>query len=319
VSPSLEEAKARANELYAPNAPKVTGSVTFEQAVKDWRETRDIAPSSAKRLDGILDRHVLPMIGRTRVRGIDTGTYLRVLAKITPGSQKLTYSTIRIVLTHAVEEMKALAVVPKLPKARTPKAADSRKRVLSTDEQRRLLAYAARYGRLSQVIRVALGQALRIGEVVGLEWGDIDFAGGKVTIQRSVDKDGIEGTTKGKRKRVLDLTPKAREALLELRGSSDGTGRVFRNRDGNPWAYSDISRSFNAAVEAAALQVTEDGKVVFHSLRHTAISTLANDPRIPLLYVRDFAGHADLTTTQDYMHPVESETVAAAVAEALAA
>jgi hypothetical protein len=85
VSTSLDEAKARANELYAPNAPKVTGSVTFERAVADWRETRDIRRSSAKRLDGILDRHVLPMIGRTKVRDIDIGTYVRVLAKITPG------------------------------------------------------------------------------------------------------------------------------------------------------------------------------------------------------------------------------------------
>jgi integrase len=317
VSPNLTEAKAAANALYAPGAPKVSGAVTFEQAAKDWRELRTIAPSSAKRLDGILDRAILPKIGRVKVRDIDTGTYRRVLATATPGSAKLTYACMRIVLNHAVE-MGVLAVVPKLPRKQAPKAAAGRKRILSADETARLLAYAAKFGRLSQVIRVALGQALRIGEVVGLEWEDVDFAAGKITVRRSVDGGGNVGPTKGRRERVLDLTPLARKALLELR-AENSTGRVFRNRNGAPWAYSDVSRSFNAARDAAALQVTEQGKVLFHSLRHTAISTLANDPRIPLLYVRDFAGHADLDTTQGYMHVVESASVATAVAEALAA
>jgi integrase len=318
VGPSLDEAKARANELYAPNAPKVTGHVTFEQAVADWRETREIRPSSKKRLDGILDRHVLPMIGRTRVRDIDTGTYLRVLAAVTPGSQKLTYSCMRIVLAHAVE-MKALGSVPKLPRKRTPKAAPARRRILSGDEQARLLACAARFGRLSQVIRVALGQALRIGEVVGLEWDDIDFAAGTITVRRSVDKDGHVGPTKGGREDTIPLTPVAREALLELWSKRGSSARVFLNRDGNPWAYSDISRSFNAAVEAAALLVTDDGKVTFHAMRHTSISTAANNPAIPLLHVRDFARHTDLATTQGYMHKIEDEKVATAFAEAFAA
>jgi integrase len=319
VGPNLTDAKARANALYAPNAPKVTGHVTFEDAVNDWRGTRNMAPSSVKRLDGVLDRHVLPKIGRVKVRDIDTRTYRTVLATVTPGSAKLTYACMRIVLNHAVDEMGALAVVPKFPKGQAPKAAESRKRFLSGDEQTRLLMYAKRRGVLSQVIRVALGQALRIGEVVGLEWDDIDFVGGKVTIRRSVDGGGNVGTTKGKRERVLDLMPLARDALLELRGSSDYEGgRVFRNRDGNPWAYSDISRAFDAARDAAALQVTEDGKIVFHSLRHTSISRLAM-AGVPLPYVQAFAGHADLATTQGYVHNIPSETVTAAAAAALAA
>jgi len=63
--------------------------------------------------------------------------------------------------------------------------------------------------------------------------------------------------------------------------------------------------------------VTEDGPVVFHSLRHTGISRLANHPAIPLVHVRDFARHADLATTQGYVHRIESATVTAAIGEAL--
>jgi integrase len=59
--------------------------------------------------------------------------------------------------------------------------------------------------------------------------------------------------------------------------------------------------------------------VVFHSLRHTGISRLANDPRVPLVKVRDFARHANLATTQGYVHAIESPDEAEIYDEALGA
>lgn len=55
-----------------------------------------------------------------------------------------------------------------------------------------------------------------------------------------------------------------------------------------------------------------------HSLRHTGISRAANHPAIPLVHVRDFAGHADLATTQGYVHKIKNEKVTTALGEALA-
>ena len=68
----------------------------------------------------------------------------------------------------------------------------------------------------------------------------------------------------------------------------------------------------------ADLEVTDDGRVVFHSLRHTGISRLANHPGIPLVHVRDFARHGNLAVTQGYVHRIESEKIKSAMAEALA-
>jgi integrase len=107
--------------------------------------------------------------------------------------------------------------------------------------------------------------------------------------------------------------------LLELRQDSPhGTGYVFTNRLGQPRAHRDVQRAYAQAVERAALPVTEDGPVVFHSLRHTGISRLANHPAIPLVHVRDFARHSDLATTQGYVHKIEDAKVTAAIGEALA-
>jgi integrase len=114
----------------------------------------------------------------------------------------------------------------------------------------------------------------------------------------------------------IDLMPQAHAVLRRLCDS--GSGFVFRRRDGGPKKRRDIGRMFQKAVEYAKLPVTEDGPVTFHALRHTGISRLANHPSIPLVYVRDFAGHRNLTTTETYVHKIGSATVTAAAAEAMA-
>jgi integrase len=113
--------------------------------------------------------------------------------------------------------------------------------------------------------------------------------------------------------------PAAREALLELfTDDLAETGFVFRNRRGSYRRPVDIAKAFRSVVEQAGLPETEDGKVTFHALRHTSISRLANHPRVPLVYVRDFAGHASLSTTETYVHKIESAETTAAAALAMA-
>jgi integrase len=93
---------------------------------------------------------------------------------------------------------------------------------------------------------------------------------------------------------------------------------VFLNGAGGRRALNHVQRAFRKARERAALPTTEDGPVVFHSLRHTGISRLANHPAVPLVHVRDFARHADLATTQGYVHKIASGAITTAIAEALA-
>jgi integrase len=63
--------------------------------------------------------------------------------------------------------------------------------------------------------------------------------------------------------------------------------------------------------------VTPAGKVTFHLLRHTGISRLANHPAIPLVHVRDFAGHSSIQVTEGYMHKIEDATITAAMSAAM--
>jgi integrase len=110
--------------------------------------------------------------------------------------------------------------------------------------------------------------------------------------------------------------PAAREVLLARR-MKVGSGYLFTNSVGRPRTRWDVQRGYSQAVENACLPETAEGSVNFHSLRHTGISWLANHPGVPLVHVRDFAGHTDLATTQSDVHKIENERVAEAMREAL--
>jgi integrase len=74
-------------------------------------------------------------------------------------------------LRHA-EEMGIIGAVPKIPRRARPKTGETRKRVLTPDEERKLDAYCAPFPWMRPIITVALHQALRLGEVAGLMWED---------------------------------------------------------------------------------------------------------------------------------------------------
>lgn len=325
---TLAQAKARARRVHDDSTPHVmTVGMTLSDVVASWRGSRDIEETTAERYDGILELHVLPKLGKLKVRDIDRNRIMAWLLKLErhrgsgplgSGTKKLYLAVLKVVLAHAVE-IGAIGAVPKLDRKRTPKAGESRKRVLSPDEETLVLAYCGQDPWLREIITVALNQAFRQGEVAAIQWPDLDFANDKLTVRHTLKRDGTLGPPKGKKVCVIDVMPKSRAALLAIAGEEIPTeGFVFVDEQGQPRRLCDIASAFKRACTLADLKVTDYGKVVFHSLRHTGISRLANHPAIPLVHVRDFARHSDLAVTQGYVHRIESEKVKSAMAEALA-
>ncbi len=57
---------------------------------------------------------------------------------------------------------------------------------------------------------------MRFGEALGLQWGDIDFEGRFINIQRSLSKGKIE-TPKSGQSRKVDMSQQLTETLLNLK------------------------------------------------------------------------------------------------------
>ena len=134
---------------------------------------------------------------------------------------------------------------------------------------------------------------LRLGEIVALEWSDIDFGARRLTVQRS-DWRGHVTVPKGGRSRRLPMTLRLMAALKTTRHLR--SPRVFCLSDGAPITRDRVIKAIRGAQRAAGLPLSG-----VHVLRHTFCSHLAMRGA-PARAIQEVAGHADLTTTQRYMH-----------------
>jgi integrase len=134
---------------------------------------------------------------------------------------------------------------------------------------------------------------LRCGEMIGLEWRDVDLGKRQLCVQRSEWKGHVT-VPKGGRHRYVPLTLRLAAALKDHRHLR--SARVLC-RDDRSGLSADVEKHH---VERAArrARLAENG---VHRLRHTFCSHLAMRGA-PARAIQELAGHKDLTTTQRYLH-----------------
>jgi integrase len=152
------------------------------------------------------------------------------------------------------------------------------------------------------IVATLVYAGLRIGELLDLEWRDVDFAAGRITVRASKTDAG---------RRQVDLLPCLRDELQGLRGARTGApdDRVFPSLNGARQGPSNIRRRVLArAVDEANEQLVKDRETPLpdgltpHKLRHTFASLLVAlgvDPGA----VMDQLGHTDPSfTLRVYRH-----------------
>jgi integrase len=175
-----------------------------------------------------------------------------------------------------------------------------RERILTRDEERRLLAACSVSSRehLRPILICALDTGMRRGEILSLRWRDVDLEHGLILIQSM--------NTKTMRERQLSLTARLASELETLWEQSPKNlfRRVFGITD-------NVKRSYGAARNAAGLP-----DVRFHDLRHTAATRLVG-LHIPLSEVGRVLGHTQASTTYRYVNAnVETARRASAALDA---
>ena len=144
---------------------------------------------------------------------------------------------------------------------------------------------------------------MRVGGALAMQWGDIDFHGRFINIQRGFSRGKIETPKSGKSRRV-DMSLQLTETLMGLRHQrkieavKEGWGKVpewiFLSQDGTPLDSSHWrSRVFIKALEKAGLR-----KIRIHDLRHSYASLLIQAGE-SLAYVRDQLGHHSIKVIVD--------------------
>lgn len=167
--------------------------------------------------------------------------------------------------------------------------------VFSREEIERLVAAAA--NRQDGVLFLtAAFTGLRMGELLGLWWEDVDFGMATIRVQRNWT-GGRDGTPKSGRGRAVPMMDEVAAALKGLRERGrfvGGQELVFCDRLGRHLGYKSLTERYKAALAAAGLR-----SLRFHDLRHTfgTHAIRVADPR----EVMEWMGHADIQTTQKYL------------------
>jgi integrase len=281
----------RAKDEEVP-APVPTLREFASRFVDGYAKANRLKPSGIAAKKSVLTIHLIPSMGDKPLDQITTEDVQRLKASLEQRAPKTVNNilTVLSVLMRAAVDWDVIERVPcaiKLLHTSKPTAS-----YYDFDEYERAVA-AARDDEQTYLIVLLGGEAgLRCGEMMALQWSDVDLGKRQVCVARS-EWRGHVTVPKGGRLRYVPLTRRLTEALRQgrhLRGA-----RVLCDREGHPLTQKVIQVMMRRIARRANV------KPGVHILRHTFCSHLAMRGA-PARAIQELAGHQDLLTTQRYMH-----------------
>lgn len=159
---------------------------------------------------------------------------------------------------------------------------NQRTRYLTYDEEAQVMElFKIYYKSFKPVFLFALNTGMRRGEIVKLDWADVDFLRGVIYVKQ----------TKTAKPRSIPMNETV-TVLLEGLGAKQG-GKVFCQAK---QTISDAWKWIKAKLELS--------DITFHDLRHTFATRLA-DAGVDPFTIAEILGHSDLKMTKRYTHSLE--------------
>lgn len=189
-----------------------------------WGGSPRISDSTQQRYKGLLKQYIIPRIGKTPVNEIKRMTILLLLEAmlkkgLSPGTVAITKNVISGVMERAID-MEYININPangalkKLPQSK--KYAKEDIEVFTTSQIDHILATCRKYKpQYYPLIFCAFRTGMRLGELLGLNWSDINWSDKYIRVQRSFKNQKIS-QTKNKRNRNVDTSPQLLEVLRKL-------------------------------------------------------------------------------------------------------
>jgi excisionase family DNA binding protein len=257
-----------------------------------YAKANRLKPSGIASKETVLRVHLARAFGDKRLDEITTEDVQRLKATLTERAPKTVnniLTTLSVVLRTAVEWGVIEDVPCSIKLLRAPKTEAS---FHDFEEFERLVEVARSEASALLVVLLGGEAGLRCGEMMALEWTDVDLTKRQLTVARSEWKGHVT-MPKGGRLRYVPLTRRLTDALREarhLRGP-----RVLCDGAGKPLTQKVVQVLVRQTARRANV------KPGIHILRHSFCSHLAMRGA-PARAIQELAGHQDLGTTQRYMH-----------------
>ena len=297
-----------AGKMYSQNS-----SHKFSQYCEEWLDiTKNrVKPATYIKYESILNNHVKPNLGAYYPQALNTVIISRFSDYLLK-EKHLAAKTVRDVLTCLRSVVKFCA--KQLPGALDaveiiyPKEEAKEMRVLSTIEQKRLMAELCnnmdecRFG-----ILLALLTGMRIGEICALRWGDINLTDNTICVHATMQR--LKSfSDNGNKTQVVIGTPKSEKSMRIIPLTEQAASLCLQMIKQSPSAF--VLTGTDSYMEPRALQYRLkkytaacglDG-VHFHTLRHT-FATRCVEVGFDVKTLSEILGHSSTTVTLNrYVH-----------------
>ncbi len=290
---------------------------TVEQYLDHWLATvvkPNRAPKTYQGYELVVRRHLVPAVGRKRLKGLGVADVRRLVQGLTDAglgvrTVQQVHAVLRNALEQAVRDEAVARNVAKLVKVRTPAYEVGRGLTVA---QAKSLLRRVDGERLQALYVLAVYLGLRRAELLGLRWADVDLDEERLEVTQTLQRvDGglqLLPPKSRKSRRTIPLPSPCVEALRQHRVRQDrerlslgpawtDSGLVFTTTIGTPIEPDNLRRSWDKVRGA-----TGDPPVRFHDLRHTCVSLLL-DLGVPPHVVQEIVGHSAIDVTMTiYAH-----------------
>lgn len=288
------------------------GRVTVAAYLERWLAMRGggLAPATVDRQRSIVQHHLVPVIGHLRLRELTPVDVQAVLLRARErGLGQGSVRNIHAVLRRALNDAVSMGLLPDNPCARvSPGVYRPRRPELPPPADLARLLREVEGSPVGPAIQLIAATGMRVGEALGLRWGDVDLERRLVQVRRTLSKTsgGVhERGAKAGSDRTIPLGDMACRALerqaavwRQVMRREPGPGdHVFVREGGVP----ESARRVEYHLRQAAARLGMAGLRV-HDLRHLVASLLLGHG-VSVRVVAELLGHRVPSTTLDvYSH-----------------
>lgn len=297
-------------ELLLPN------EMNIENFILDFLEKYkiNISITTYNNYMRVCKKYIIPLLGDIKlcdIRPIHIQNYVDdLVGLLSPKTIKIHLNILNLAFKRAYrlklikENVVQFVEIPKSKKF---------KNEIYTAEDMRILLEKCHGTSLELPIIIASGLGLRISEILGLTWNNIDFNDFTITVDKITTRDkgkvilkdpkteSSVRTISAPKEIILMLKQLKKDRLsAKLKGEKTHIELIFYDKNLEPIAPDVISKKFKYFLETNGLK-----HIRFHDLRHSHVTMLI-EAKVPIKVISERVGHSSVNTTLNiYSHALK--------------
>ena len=280
----------------------------------EWLALRrgDVRESTYVKYSAILEKHVKPKLGKYLPDSLDTNIVedfkweLLDIEDLSAKTVKDIMVVLRAVIIHAVKQSRGMFPMPEF---RYPKINRKEMRVLSADEQQRLVSYLlcgfdeCRFG-----VLLALLTGMRLGELCALRWESVSVKEKTIKIYATIQRLKNADEDAGAKTKLWIGNPKSDTSfrIIPMSDSVSSLCKKMTRQNLSAYILTGTVQPMDPRTLQYRLAKYTDAcgleGVHFHTLRHS-FATRCVEAGVELKCLSEILGHANTSVTLDrYVH-----------------